>query len=192
MKKNFVLIAAVVMLAMAFTASAQKAPADFSGTWSLDLAKSKLSDREKATIESQTWTVTQGASDIKIEPSTKRMAPPAGGPPAGGPPPGGGGGGRGGFGGGGGDVPMTFALGKKTTVDQQFGQNTIPVEMGAKWDGAKLVLTTSRTFSGPQGEITSTTKETWELGADGKSLTVKRESNTPRGSESSTKVFTKS
>ncbi len=189
MKKNFILSAAIAMLAMAFTVSAQKVPADFSGKWSLDISKSKLTDREKASIESQTLTVTQTAVDIKIAPTIKRMAPPAGGPPAGG-----GGGGRmggGGMGGGGGDAAMTYSLGKEMTVDQQMGPNTVPVKMGSKWDGSKLVLTSSRTFSGPQGEITTTTKETWELGADGKTLTVSREATTPRGSESSTKVFTK-
>ena len=46
MKKNLVL-AALSLLVFAFAASAQKTT-DFSGTWNLDLAKSKLSDREKA------------------------------------------------------------------------------------------------------------------------------------------------
>jgi len=108
MKKNFVLAAAIAMLAMAFTASAQKAPADFSGKWNLDLAKSKLTDREKTSIESQTVTITQTAADIKIETDTKRMAPAGGAPPAGGPP--GGGGVRMG-GGGGAQGPQTFTLG---------------------------------------------------------------------------------
>lgn len=189
MKKNFVFAAAVAVLGMAFTVSAQKAPADFSGKWNLDLAKSKLTDREKASIESQTITVTQTAADIKLETATKRVAPPAG-APAGGPPGGGGGGGM--MGGGGAPAPQIFQLGKETTVEQTMGQNTVPVKMGSKWDGSKLVLSTSRTFSGPNGEMTSTTKETWELGADGKTLTVNREAVSPRGTDTTTKVFTKS
>ncbi len=188
MKKNFVFAAAIALLAMAFTVSAQKAPADFSGKWNLDLAKSKLTDREKASIESQMMTVAQTAADIKIETATKRVAPPAGAPAGG--PPGGGGGGM--MGGGGAPAPQVFQLGKETTVEQTMGPNTVPVKMGSKWDGFKLVLSTSRTFSGPNGEMTSTTKETWELGADGKTLTVNREAVSPRGTDTTTKVFTKS
>jgi len=186
MKKNFILAAAIAVLAMAFTVSAQKAPADFTGKWNLDLTKSKLSDREKASIESQAMTVTQTATDIKFEMATKRMAPPAG-APAGGPP--GGGGGRMG---GGGDMAQTFTLGKETTTEQQMGPNTIPVTMGSKWDGSKLVLTRSSVFNGPNGEVKNSSKETWELGADGKTLTVNREATGMQGTTTTAKVFTKS
>ncbi len=191
MKKNLILAAAFAILAMAFTVSAQKVPADFSGKWNLDLAKSKLSDREKTTIESQTVTVTQTAADIKIETATKRMAPPAG-APAGGPPPGGGMGGGGGRMGGGGDMPATYPLGKETTVDQQMGPNTVPVTLGSKWDGSKLVVWRSSTFNGQNGEVKNTSKETWELGADGKTLTVNAERSGMQGTTTTTKVFTKS
>lgn len=176
MKKNFVLAAAMCLLAMAVSVSAQKA-ADFSGKWALDVAKSKLGDRNN--IESQTMTITQTATDVKIETATKRTAPPAGG-----------GGGRGG--GMGGDMPATYTLGKETTTQQQMGQNTVPVTMGSKWDGSKLVLTRSSTFTGPNGEIKSTTKETWELGADGKTLTVNAERTGMQGTVSTTRVYTKS
>lgn len=188
MKKNFVLSAAVAVLALAFTVSAQKAPADFSGKWNLDLAKSKLSDREKASIESQTVTITQSAADIKFETETKRMAPPAG-APAGGPP--GGGGGRMGGGGGMGG-PQTFPLGKETTTEQQMGPATVPVTAGSKWDGSKLITWRSSTFNGPNGEVKNSMKQILELGADGKSLTMTTEQSGMQGTTSSTKVFTKS
>lgn len=184
MNRKFVFSAVIALLAMAFTVSAQKAPADFTGKWTLDLAKSKLSDREKASIESQIYTVTQTATDIKIEPATKRLAPPAGAPA------GGGGGGRPG-GGGGGDMAVTYTLGKETTVDQTMGQNTVPVTSGGKWDGSKLVLTRSSTFQGPNGEVKNSSKETWELGADGKTLTINRDSTSMQGTTTTTKVFTK-
>lgn len=201
MKKNFVLSAAVAVLALAFTVSAQKAPADFSGKWNLDLAKSKLSDREKTSIESQTVTITQSAADIKFETETKRMAPPAGGPPpgggtpgAGGPPPGGGMGGGGGRMGGGGGMagPQTFPLGKETTTEQQMGPNTVPVTSGSKWDGSKLMTWRSSTFNGPNGEVKNTSKQTLELGADGKTLTMTTEQSGMQGTTTSTKVFAKS
>lgn len=201
MKKNFILSAAVAVLALAFTVSAQKAPADFSGKWSLDLAKSKLSDREKASIESQTVTITQSAADIKFETETKRIAP-AGGPPpgggapgAGGPPPGGGGGmggGRMGGGGGGMGGPQSFPLGKETTTEQQMGPATVPVTAGSKWDGSKLMTWRSSTFNGPNGEVKNSMKQTLELGADGKTLTMTTEQSGMQGTTTSTKVFSKS
>ncbi len=187
MKRSIVFAAFLSLFVLATMASAQKAPTDFGGKWNLDLAKSKLTDREKQTIESQTITVTQTAADIKIETDTKRMAPPAGATPPGG---GGGGGGRPG-GGGGAAGPQTYPLGKEATSDQQMGQNTVPVTMGGKWDGSKLVLTRSSTFMGPNGEVKSVTKQTFELGADGKTLTVNSENTGMQGTTTSTKVYSK-
>jgi hypothetical protein len=184
MKTKFVFIAALALFVMAISASAQKAPADFTGKWNLDLAKSKLTDREKASIEAQTITVTQTPADIKIETETKRIAP-AGGAPAGG----GGGGGRAGGGGMGG--PQVFLLGKETTADQTMGQNTVPVTSGSKWDGSKLVTSRSFTFNGPNGEIKSSTKQTFDMGADGKSLTVTVDSTGAQGTTTSVRVYAK-
>jgi hypothetical protein len=178
MKQLFFAMAVVCVFALA--AFAQKTP-DFSGKWSLDLAKSKLTDREKQTIEAQTITVTQTATDIKIETDTKRVAPPGGG----------GGGGMGSGRGGGMGGPQTFLLGKEATADQQVGPNTVPVTAGSKWDGTKLVTTRSFTFNGPNGEVKSVTKQTFELGADGKTLTVTVESTGMQGTTTSTRVYSK-
>ena len=172
------LYAALASLIFATAAFAQKAP-NFSGTWTLDVSKSKLGDRNN--IESQTLTVTQSDKDIKIETATKRTAPPAGG-----------GGGRG-FGGGG-DMPATYTLdGKEMKMDMAGpGGNTIPVTMSGKIDGGKLMLSRASTFNGPNGAISTSSKETWELSGDGKTLTVNAERVSPRGTDSTTKVFTKS
>lgn len=182
MKTLFFALTAVLCL-FTFSAFAQKAP-NFGGTWTLDVSKSKLGDRNN--IESQVLTVTQTDKDIKIETATKRAAPPAGS-----------GGGGGGFGGGGrmgGDVPATYTLdGKETKIDMAGpGGNTIPVTLKGKVDGGKLYLSRSSTFNGPNGEVTSTSKETWELSSDGKTLTVNAERTSPRGTDTTTKVFTKS
>lgn len=182
MKKNFFAAAIAMVFALTLTASAQKAPADFSGKWTLDMSKSKVSDNEKAAIESQVLTVTQSAADFKVETLTKRITPPNA--PAGGPE-----GGR--MMGGGGPMAQTYPMGKETTVEQQRGQMTIPVTFGSKWDGSKLLVWSSSTFNGPNGEVKTSTKETWELSADGKTLTVARENNSPRGAMSSTRVYTK-
>ena len=47
------------------------------------------------------------------------------------------------------------------------------------------------TFSGQMGDVTRTTKETWSLSDDGKTLTVNRETSSPRGTNSTTMVFVK-
>lgn len=184
MKKKNIVLPAIALLVLGIAASAQKTT-DFSGTWNLDVAKSKLGDRNM--IESQTLTVTQTAADITIQPATKRLPPPADAPMGGGGRPGGMGGGM-----GGGDMATTYTLdGKDKTVEQDTPMGKIPVIFKAKVDGAKLTLSSSRTFSGPMGEVTMTTKEAWELSADGNTLTINVERVSPRGTDTTTKVFVK-
>jgi len=129
------------------------------------------------------------------------MQAPAGAPPAvapgadrrpagGGRPSMGGGMGRGGFGGGG-DGSTVYSLDGKETVGEVEGpMGKMPVTYKATvgTDGT-LVLTNARAFNGPMGEIKLTTKETWKLSPDGGTLTVERESTTPRGAQTSTLVF---
>ncbi len=181
MKKQFILAAVFSLFVLAVSASAQKT-VDFSGTWNLDVSKSKLGDRNS--IESQVMTVTQTATDIKVETATKRIAPPAG-APAGGPP--GGGGGR--MGGGmGGDMPMTYTLdGKEVKTEMQGGQGTMQVSTKAKLDGGKLDIT--RTIVTPMGDRTSTEK--WWLGTDGTLSVESSRPNRDGGTDTTTKVFVK-
>jgi hypothetical protein len=192
MKRLLVLTAAFCLLSI--SAFAQKAT-DFSGEWTLNKDKSTMSDRMKNSVESMTMTVTQTDKDVKVATSTKRMAPPAGAPGAGGPPGGGGGGmggGRGMGGGMGGDQTSTYTLdGKETSADVTGPNgNTSKMTTSGKWDGAKLSLNSSRSFSTPNGDFKSTTSETWEIQSDG-SLKVKRTTESQRGTDSSELVFTK-
>ena len=186
MKKNFVFVAFLSLLVLATVASAQKAPADFSGTWNLDTSKGSLGP-QGAMIKSQTLTIKQEGNKITLSTKTERNPPPADAPA-------GGGGGRPGGGGFGGGGDQSFTLdGKEMSMDQPGpGGATIPVKMTGKWDGNKVVLTTSRTMTGQDGATnTSMTKSTYELGADGKSLTVTRDSESPRGKNSTTSVYKK-
>ena len=184
MKRNFFVLAIFAVMALAISAAAQDKTANFSGTWELDVAKSKLGDR--AMIESQTLTVTQTDKDITIKTDTKRTPPPAdaaASPRAGG---------RMGGGFGGGDDNVTYTLdGKevKTEVDGRMGK--MPVTRSAKISGGKLQISSSRTFTGQNGEMTMTNKEKWELSSDGKTLTINAERSGMRGAESTTKVFNK-
>lgn len=176
MKK--ILFLAIALCMMSVAAFAQKT--DYSGTWTLDVAKSKLNER--ARVESMTLTVTQTEKDIKVESATKRTPMPEaqdGGPAR-----------RGGFGPG--DTTFVYTLdGKETTTEVEGRMGKTPVRLTAKIDGGKLNLSSSRTFSGPMGEVTATTKETWALSDDGKTLTIVRESTSPRGTDTTTMVFVK-
>jgi alpha-acetolactate decarboxylase len=67
----------------------------------------------------------------------------------------------------------------------------MPVTMKAKFDKDSLKVSRSSTFNGPMGEMTVSNKETYTLSADGKTLTVKRESESPRGSFSSESTYKK-
>lgn len=181
--KRLLFLSAVVM-AFAIAAAAQATNPDFSGTWKLDASQSKLDERTR--IESITMTVEQTDTELAVTTKTTRSAAPAGGGF-------GGGGGRGGGGGGfGGDGTTKYALdGKETTVEQPGPNGSIPVKFKAKFDGGKLKLSQSRTLNTPGGEFTLTTKDEWSLSEDGKTLTVKRTADNPRGSTSSTMVFVK-
>lgn len=177
MKKNFVLAAAIAVLAMAFTASAQKG-ADLSGKWNLDIAKSDLGQMG-AMIKSQTLTITHAGTSFKVATATERNAPPDG---AGAPPSGGGGRPGGGGMGGGGDMSYTLD-GKEVSTERQGPNGAITIKTKAELTGNKVVVTT--VSPGPNGDTKSTS--TYDMSSDGKSLTVTREN--PRGTTKS--VYTK-
>ena len=183
MRKLLFLTAAVCLFSIA--AFAQDRKANYSGTWTLDAGKSKLDDRSR-NIESMTMTVAQTETEISVTTETKRAAPPPDAAQAMRP-----GGGRGGFGGGG-DGKTVYSLdGKETKVEIDGPNGKMPQALKAKSDAGKLQLSKSISFSGPNGDVTITTKETWEITADGKTLTVNRESSNPRGTNSLTMVFVK-
>lgn len=190
MKMRIVFTAMLTLVLAVAVVSAQDRTAGFAGTWTLDASKSKLDERMRGSIESMTWTVTQTDKELKVETKTKRAARPEGEMSGGGGQ--GRGTGRGGFGGG--DGATVYSLdGKETKVEQETPAGKIPVVYKANLEkGGKLTLISSRTISGQMGEMTITTKETWSLSEDGKTLTVKRETETPRGVQSSEMVFTKS
>ena len=187
MKMKFVFAAAACLMFAAAAFAQDKAP-NFSGHWELDVSKSKLDER--ARIQSMTLDVAQTATTVKVDSKTTRAPRPdaAGGGGQGG----GGGMGRGG-GFGGGDTSMSYTLdGKETSIDQP-GPNgsTTPVKLKSNIEGGKLHLSSSRTFTGPNGEISTSRKETWTLSSDGTTLTVDQEQTSPRGTSTSTMVFVK-
>jgi hypothetical protein len=205
MKKLTFLLACVFVLSLSAFAQTK---GNLSGTWELDKANSKLDERQAKSIESQTLTITQTDAEFKVEVKTKRMPPPEmkdGDKPkpdgAAMPPPGGGrgqgmGGGRGGMGGGMsggmGDGTTTYSLKEKeTTMQQETQMGSVPVTLKAKLDKDSLKVSRSSTFNSPMGEVTMTNKETYTLSTDGNTLTVKRESESPRGTNTSESVYKK-
>lgn len=178
MKTNLMLAAALVLAVMAISASAQKA--DFSGTWNLDVSKSKPAEMG---IESQTLVVTQTATDLKVDRTTKRAAPPADAPQGGGR----GFGGRGGMMGGG-DGTTTYTLdGKGVDSEMEGPMGSMKVTTKAKLDGGKLEIT--RTISTPMGD--RSTSEKWTLNADGSLHVESTRPNREGGSDTVSRTYTK-
>jgi hypothetical protein len=182
--------------ALVFALAAHAAAPNFGGTWTLDKSKSQGLNPRWQNADSVSWNVTQTDKQITIEEKVTGGgapggAPPAGGAPAaGGPPAGGqGGGGRGGMMGGGG--PRTFNLdGSETTGDTGRGKFVRKATLSS--DGKTLELTSKTTFQGQDGnEITTTNTDKLSLSGDGKTLTVARHSESPRGTQDSTLVFNK-
>jgi hypothetical protein len=188
--------------ALVFALAAHAAAPNFAGTWTLDKSKSQGLNQRLQNAESVTWNITQTDKEITIDekitggggPGGPGGAPAGGAPAAGGPPPagapgGGQGGGRGmGMGMGG---PRTFALdGSETTGEMGRGKFVRKATVSS--DGKTLELVSKVTFQTPDGnEVTTNSTDKLTLSADGKSLTVVRHSESPRGAQDSTLVFNK-
>lgn len=182
------LCALSLISALVFALAVQAAaPTSFAGTWSLDKSKSQgLSPRfQNADVS---WTITQTEKEITIEEKITGGQPGGGpgGPPPGGAAPGGQGGGPGrGMGG-----PRTFNLdGSETSGEMGRGKFV----RKATWssDGKTLELATKSTFQGPEGEFTANNSDKLSVSADGKTLTITRHSESPRGAQDSTWVLNK-
>jgi len=188
--------------ALVFALAAHAAAPNFAGTWTLDKSKSQGLNQRLQNADSVTWNITQTDKEITIEekvtggggPGGPGGAPAGGAPAAGGPPPAGGqgggqGGGRGmGMGMGG---PRTFALdGSETTGE--MGRGKFARKATVSSDGKTLELVSKVTFQTPDGnEVTTNSTDKLTLSADGKSLTVVRHSESPRGAQDSTLVLNK-
>src|ERR1044072_274853 len=180
--------------ALVFALAAHAAAPNFAGTWTLDKNKSQGLNQRWQNAESVTWNVTQSEKEITIDEKVTGGGgpggpPPGGAPAAGGPPAGGpGGGGRGMMGGGG---PRTFNLdGSETTGEMGRGKFARKATLSS--DGKTLELVSKVTFQTPDGqEVTTNSTDKLTLSADGKSMTVVRHSESPRGPQESTLVFNK-
>jgi hypothetical protein len=179
--KRLFLIGMMSVLALAIVASSMAA-ANFAGTWVLDKEKSQGLSQRMAGFDKVTWVITQDDKTIATEQKTEGGQAPTGG---------GGGGGTGGGGNRPPAGPTTYNLDGKEVTTDMTGQMTGKTSLKATWTGNVLELSRKSVFNGPNGEVTTSESRKLELSGDGKVLTAKIHSESPRGPQDSTLVFNK-
>lgn len=170
MKKYLFILSLVCLFAL--TSFAQTP--NVSGEWTLNKGKSKMDERQAASIESQSLKVEQTAKELKVTVTTKQTGEQ--------------GSTRTDIGGG---VNTYLFSGQEFSSESQTQIGTVFTKTKGEIKDGKLNLQSVRTIDAPMGQITITTKEIWELSADGKTLTIKREFESQRGKINSESVFTK-
>ena len=184
--------------ALVFALAAHAAAPNFAGTWTLDKSKSQGLNQRWQNADSVTMNITQTDKEISIEEKVTGGGgpggpggPPPGGAPAGGAPQGGGpGGGRGGMGMGMGG-PRSYNLDGSETSGEMGQAAKFVRKATLSSDGKTLELTSKTTVSRDGNEMTFNSSDKLSLSADGKTLTIVRHSEGPRGPQDSTLVFTK-
>jgi hypothetical protein len=88
-----------------------------------------------------------------------------------------------------GEQTLTYKLDGSESSNEVTGRGgTSTVRSKAKFDGAKLVIESTREIQG----FSLTTKEERTLSADGKEMTIQTTASTPQGEVNNKQVFTKS
>ena len=143
--KRVLLTAMVVAAVIPFAARAQGRP-DFSGTWTLNAAKSDPSLQVRG---GGSHTIRQTATEIAVT-----------------------------IAGRGGPETSIYQLdGLESTNQVQSPEGPLTVKGTARWEGASLVIETTREIRG----MTITTKEVRTLDASGKEMTIEAITQTPQG-----------
>jgi hypothetical protein len=149
------------------TVAIAAAPPNFAGTWTLDKAKTQNPPRQWENAESVTLEIKQDDKTITLETKVAGSQFPS--------------------------QTMTYNLdGSESTVEVQ-GRMPGKATLKAAWstDGNTLELSSKRTGTGPNGEFTVTTTSKLTLSEGGKVLTDMRHSESPRGPQDATLVYTK-
>lgn len=194
MKTKFVLAAIFTFIfsAVAFAqvkptvpAKAQTKTINYSGKWKLDLKKSVL--KENPPIDAMMLNVEHTEKDVKVE-STFSNGEDANASMSRG-----GGLQRGNFTGmNGGTEKTTYTLdGKEVINDMTKSAAGKFTYKGVRDKDGKLKLEQTREFLSPNGMMKIKITETWSLSADGKTLTVNRETVNPTGTNLSEMIFAK-
>ena len=161
--KRFLTISSIICLLML---SAQAgAPANFSGTWSLDKSKSEGLQGRMAQAD-VTMTVTQDAKTLAVETSISGSDQPP--------------------------QKVVYNLDGSETTAEFAGRMPGKGTLKAKWAGdSVLELHTVRNINVQGNDVTITTSEHWELADGGKTLKVHRLTDSPRGTMEAKLVLTK-
>lgn len=159
--KRVLLTALVAAMVIPFPARAQMKP-DFSGTWTMDAAKSDPppQGRGGGGGGGGTLTIKQTGTELTVT-SEGRQGPQT----------------------------MTYKLDGSPSSNEVMGRGGAQtVKSTAKWEGSSLVIETTRDFNGTP----ITTKEMRSLGAGGKEMTIESTTQTPQGETKRKVVYTKS
>lgn len=85
---------------------------------------------------------------------------------------------------------LTYNLDGKESITETSGQNQGSMTLKAKSNDKGLELSSTRKANFQGNDVTITNNERWELSSGG-TLTIKRTTDNPRGTQQSTLVFTK-
>jgi hypothetical protein len=156
------LLALIGAIVLPFPARAQ-GKADFSGTWTLDTAKSDPAPQGRGGGGgggAATLTIKQTGTELSIM-SEGRQGPQT----------------------------LTYKLDGSESTNQMMGRGgATAVKSTAKWDGASLVIETTRDFNGTP----IITKEVRRLDNGGTDMIVETTAQTPNGEQKRKTVYTKS
>lgn len=159
--KRVMLLALIAAVVLPLSARAQ-GKADFSGTWTLDTAKSDPppQGRGGGGGGSATLTIKQTASELSVASEGR-----------------------------GGPQTMVYKLDGSESTNQVMARGGAQsVKSTAKWDGSSLVIETTRDFQGTP----ITTKEVRRLDNGGKEMVIESSTQTPNGEIKRKTVYTKS
>jgi hypothetical protein len=159
--KRVLVFALTTAVILPFAARAQ-GKADFSGTWTLDTAKSDPPPQGRGGGGGAGGSVTikQTGTELMIT-SEGRQGPQT----------------------------MTYKLDGSESTNQVMGRGgATSAKSTAKWDGSSLVIETTRDFNG----MAITTKEVRRLDNSGKEMQVETTTQTPNGEQKRKTVYTKS
>ncbi|MEK6320623.1 MAG: hypothetical protein AABN33_02955 [Acidobacteriota bacterium] len=167
MKRSLVFLSLCCVLMVGFW-SVSAAPTDFSGTWSLDKAKSEGLQGRMANVD-QTWVVTQDAKTLTVDKSFSGSEQPM---PS---------------------QKSTYNLDGSETSMEMTGRMPGKAALKAKWQGDGKILELSSVLkTNVQGnDVTITATEHWELADGGKTLKVHREQESPQGKRETKLTFAK-
>jgi hypothetical protein len=164
----------VTDVSVAATGTAAVAPANYAGSWTLDLAASKGLPPYYANVKSHKLAIAQDAAKLDVfvtidagrpAPDTVRLV-----------------------------YPLDGSESKTTTaVRTPAGLTKVPTTLkaAAAEDGG-VHITIAREITMPDRTIKAITTEDWHLSADGRTLTVHRVDDSPRGRMEADMVFLKS